>query len=414
MEERKKPLVFTMANRKGGVAKTTNTVNLGYAFSQLGMKVLLIDADPQGSLTQLLGIERNIGNSPELSISNLSKVAKELRQQENEPYEVDDLFGVPSAGELEQFSIVGLHSLIEKTYEGDSLSKGDIANAIITPTYKIEIPKKELTAEVKEGRISPEQLGKVMYRKYKFGFDLIPSSEELTDDELVISLDVSPAAQAIKGLLMYKITRQIAKYCDYDVVLIDTGPSLGILTINAIAAATDGVIISASVDEQSLWSLQKFKFNLRQMKRLIPGHEGILGVILGPVETRSQIYPIISYKVTRVLNLYMFTSRINRSANASKATASGLLLSQLDDKAYNSYTKLANEILERYDQNHRWEVERNQLAAEELYKLRKEGNHGGADEAELLEEIRERYSEGKLWETPKNNRYMEVTDGDKD
>lgn len=399
----KKPLVFTLANRKGGVAKTTNTVNLGYAYSQLGKKVLLIDADPQGSLTQLLGIDRNIGNSPELSISNLSKVAKQLRLQEEQPYEVDDLFGLPSEGELEQYDITGLHSLVVKAFYNEPISKADITNAIITPTYKIEIPKKELSAEIKEGKISPEQLGKVMYRKFKFGFDLIPSSEELTDDELVISLDNDKNRQYTKGIAMYKIIRQISKYCDYDIILIDTGPSLGILTINAIAAATDGVVISASVDEQSLWSLQKFKFNIRQVKQLIPGHEGILGVILGPVDVRSQIYPIISYKITRVLNLFMFSSRISRSANAAKATASGLLLSQLDEKAYNAYIKLASEILERYEQNHRWETERDEMVKAEAEKLKTE-NPDLSDE-EIMEQIVERYSRGELWQMPRNDRY---------
>jgi hypothetical protein len=145
---------------------------------------------------------------------------------------------------------------------------------------------------------------------------------------------------------------------------------------------------------------------------MIPGHEGILGVILGPVDNRSQIYPIISYKITRVLNLFMFKSKIMRSANAAKATASGLLLGQLDEKAYNAYQKLAQEILERYEQNHQWEQERNKLAEKALADLKKDPANKGMSDEQLRELLIEEYSAGHLWKMPRNTQYRSEESSD--
>lgn len=394
----KKPIVLAMANRKGGVGKTTNTVNLAYAFSQLGYKVLVIDDDPQGSLTQILGINRsNVTNDPKLSIQNLGKVAKELREAQNKPYPLDDLFGNPPEEELESPSDPGLHDLVYKAFYGNPISKKDIEDAIVSPTYAIE----ETISKSTKNKISLEELTKKRVKRYRFGFDLVPSSEELTDDELVISLDTETARQNKKGLIIAQIVQAISYYKDYDIILIDTGPSLGVLTVNALAAAQDGIIISAAVDEQSLWSLRKFKSNIRQIKQTIPHHEAILGVILGPVDAKSQMYPIIAHQVTSVLNLYLFRNQIPRSASAAKATASGLLFSHLEEKAYDAYLALADEILQRQSDNHAWEVERDIMINNRIKEL-KEADRAylGKKQNELIQVVRNEYSNGELWGMP--------------
>ena len=79
------------------------------------------------------------------------------------------------------------------------------------------------------------------------------------------------------------------------------------------------------------------------------------------------------------------------------------MLSQLDEKAYNAYIKLASEILERYEQNHKWETERNEMVKAEAERLKAE-NPNLSDE-EIAEEIVERYSRGELWAMPMNDRY---------
>ena len=394
----KKPIILTMANRKGGVGKTTNTVNLAYAFSQLGYKVLVIDDDPQGSLTQILGVNRNsVTNDPKLSIQNLGKVAKELREDQNKPYPIDDLFGNTPEEEIATKGDPGLHDLVYKAFYGNPIAKKDIEDAIMSPTYAIE----ETISRSTKNKISLEELTKKRVKRYRFGFDLVPSSEELTDDELVISLDVEPARQSKKGLVMAQIVQAISYYKDYDIILIDTGPSLGVLTVNALAAAQDGIIISAAVDEQSLWSLRKFKYNIRQIKQTIPHHEGILGVVLGPADPKSQMYPIIAHQVTSVLNLYLFKNQIPRSASAAKATASGLLFSHLEEKAYDAYVALAEEILQRQSENHAWEIQRDLKINDRINELKQTDRaYLGKKHNELVQVVRNEYSNGELWGMP--------------
>lgn len=407
----KKPLIFTIANRKGGVGKTTNTVNLAYLYSQMGYKTLLIDADAQGSLTQTLGIDRSIGSSPELTINNITKVSRDLRDHQDEPYEIDDLFGDAPDSEMSPSSYVGLHDLMTKVFYGQPLSEQDVKSAIISPSYKLEKSKTELKKEENDGNVSISDLDAIMYNRYYFGFDLIPSSEELTDDELVFTLDAEESRKQIKGLIMTRVVQAISRYCDYDIILIDTGPSLGILTVNAMAAATDGIIVSVSIDEQSLWSLQKFKFNIRQIKQMIPGHEGVLGVILAPYDARSQLTPIISEKIKRVLNMYLFNTKIPRSNSAAKAVASGVLFSMIHPDANKAYEALAQEILERHKANHEWEQERNKLVLAEIEKLKHEDvSYIKMNDAELLDIVRTKYSNGELWSMPTSQQEKEVKD----
>ncbi len=392
----KKPLVFTVANRKGGVSKTTNTVNIGNSLAQMGYKVLLIDDDPQGSLTQLLGIDRTIGNSPELSIDNLGAMSRELRDAETNEYPLDDLFGPAPDEELLKTSYTGLHDLIMSAYYNQPISYDDIKKSIVSPTFTVERAKKRkvVLADGTEKLVPVKQ-------KFKFGFDLLPSSEELTDDELIIGLDNDPARSRTKGLFMDVVVKAISRYMDYDFILIDTGPSLGILTLNALAAGRDGIIISAAVDEQSLWSLQKFKYNLRTILGLVGTHKGILGVLIAPCAEKSQLFPIIAHKIKHVLKLYMFETKIPKSVNAAKATASGLLFTQLDERANKAYLELSEEIIYRAIENHEWYEDRQNKIAEEIARMKKEEPAYEQDSNEkLINIIKVKYAQNELWSMP--------------
>ena len=238
------------------------------------------------------------------------------------------------------------------------------------------------------------------FNYYLVGFDLLPSSEELTDDELLFTLDQDESRGQMKGIFMSTVIQAICTYRDYDIILIDTGPSLDILTINSLAAAVDGVIISVSIDEQSLWSLYKFKANLRQIMHIIPGHEGVLGVILSPYDTRSQLLPMISSKIKEVLHMYLFETKIPRSNNAAKAVVSGVLFSMIYKPAYEAYLGLAQELLNRNLLNHEWVECRNSMMLKEMEKLRNNPEYADAPDEALIELVRERYSQGLLWDMP--------------
>lgn len=160
-ERRKNPMdkckVIAVTNQKGGVGKTTTTVNLGVGLAQRGKKVLLVDTDPQGSLTVSLGVK----NPDELdtTISDLMQVV------------------------------------------------------------------------VDNGNLSPRDNGIL---KDIEGVDLVPSNIGLSSFE--VSLVNTMSREFVLRSYLGAVKR------DYDYVLIDCMPSLGMLTINALAAA-DSVLI---------------------------------------------------------------------------------------------------------------------------------------------------------------------------
>ena len=201
--------VIAIANQKGGVGKTTTTVNLGIGLARLGNKVLLLDADAQGNLTDSLGF-----NEPDnLPISLSTLLSKTITE---EPYMVDE--GI-------------LH--------------------------------------------------------HKEGVDIMPGNIELS--ALEVSLVNTMSRETILRTYIDTIKEK------YNYVLIDCMPSLGMMTINALAAA-DSVIIPVQVHYLPAKGMTQLLQTITKVRRQINPKLAIDGALLTMVDNRTNFAKDISFE----------------------------------------------------------------------------------------------------------------------
>ncbi|MEP6978024.1 MAG: ParA family protein [Thermoleophilia bacterium] len=244
--------VIAFANQKGGVAKTTTTLNLGVALAEKGNTVLLVDLDPQGNLTMSQGFN-------------------------------------PDSIERSMFDVL---------------------------VHKLPITEIVETAEV----------------------DIAVASIDLAGAELALSSMIGRERALEKALLPVREA--------YDYILIDTPPSLGLLTINAFVAA-DGVIVPVQCEYLSLRGLVQLQNTLTMIRENLNPNVDIVGILPTMFDKRI----LHSREAVEILREnfgdLVFKTRIRKTIRYAEAPVKGLSVLKYDPTgdAAEAYRDLAKEVL---------------------------------------------------------------------
>ncbi|QVQ53065.1 ParA family protein [Spiractinospora alimapuensis] len=255
--------IIALCNQKGGVGKTTTTINLGAALAEYGRRVLLVDFDPQGALS--VGLGRLDPRELDLTIYNL------LMQRD-----------------------IGVEDVLLKTNVD--------------------------------------------------GLDLIPSNIDLS------AAEVQLVGEVAREQMLSRVLSEVTD--DYDVVLIDCQPSLGLLTVNALTAA-HGVVVPLECEFFALRGVALLMDTIGKVQERLNSDlviDGFLGTMYDPrtLHAREVLATIIDGFGERVYNTV-----INRTVRFPDATVAGEPITQFDSSSAgaNAYRDLAKEVLARWPDN---------------------------------------------------------------
>ncbi|MBR3108250.1 MAG: ParA family protein [Clostridia bacterium] len=262
--------IIALSNQKGGVGKTTTCANLGIGLAMEGKKVLVVDADPQSSLSISLG------------------------------YPQPDQLPVTITG------------LMKKVILDKPITEG-------------------------EG---------ILHQKE--GVDLLPASIELA------GLEASMVNVMSRETILRQVLNEIGK--PYDFILLDCMPSLGMLTINALAAA-DSVLIPVQAHYLPAKGLEQLLQTISKVRRQINPDLRIEGVLLTMVDSRTNYARDISNLIRETYGgkLKVFATDIPLSVRAAEISAEGKSIYAHDPKGKvaAAYKELTKEVLHDEKQRQR-------------------------------------------------------------
>jgi len=249
--------IIAIANQKGGVGKTTTSVNLAASLGVLEKKVLLIDADPQANSTSGLGID------------------------------------------VEAVEI-GTYQLLEHTNTAkEAIIKTNTPNLDIIPSH----------------------------------IDLVAIEIELVDKES-------------REYMLKKALEDIKN--DYDFIIIDCAPSLGLLTLNALTAA-DAVIIPIQCEYFALEGLGKLLNTIQSVQKIHNAALDIEGLLLTMYDSRLRLSNQVVEEVQKHFNDMVFKTIIQRNVKLSEAPSYGENIINYDasSKGAANYLSLAKEVINK-------------------------------------------------------------------
>lgn len=247
--------IIAVANQKGGVGKTTTSVNLGAGMASLGKRVLLVDIDPQGNTTSGVGI-----------------------------------------------------------------NKADVAHCI----YDVLIEEIHPKEAIVETNIQ--------------GLHLIPATIQLAGAEIELVSTISREVRLKKSL-------QLVKH-EYDYILIDCPPSLGMLTINSLTAS-DSVIIPIQCEYYALEGLSQLLNTIRLVQKHLNTSLEIEGVLLTMFDARTNLGIQVIEEVKKYFQQKVYRTIIPRNIRLSEAPSHGQSIITYDPRSRGAevYLELAKEVI---------------------------------------------------------------------
>ena len=252
-------VVLSMCNQKGGVGKTTSTINLGAALAEYGRRVLLVDLDPQGALSAGLGV-------PHYELANT----------------VHNLMVEPRVG----IDDVLIHTRVE-------------------------------------------------------GLDLVPSNIDLSAAEIQLVNEVGREQTLGRAL------RPVID--SYDYVLIDCQPSLGLLTVNALACS-DGVVIPTECEFFSLRGLALLTDTVDKVRDRLNPRLAISGILVTRYDSRTVNAREVMARVIERFGDLVFDTVINRTVRFPETSVAGEPITTWAPKSSGAlaYRTLAREVIDRF------------------------------------------------------------------
>jgi len=249
--------VYTIANQKGGVGKTTTAINLGAYLGYFGQRTLLIDIDPQANATSCLGIDKN---------------------------------------------------------------------AVQAGAYEV--------------LIGSRQPLDIILHNPRFKISLLPSSSALAGAEVEL-VEIENRERRLR-----QVVEQIRNRYDY--ILIDCPPSLGLLTLNGLVAALDGVLIPVQCEYLALEGLGQLTQTLNRIRSGLFPQLTIRGVILTMFDSRTNLSGDVVREVQKFFGDRVFDTVVPRNVRLAETPSFGMPISVYspESSGAKAYADLARELMQ--------------------------------------------------------------------